>query len=85
MTPEESVSSTNAPEKDAPDWRPLYQAALLETDSGLLPERIATARNAILSRIENNLPGWSRTEQHAMSEALVILRKLAEMNALGEV
>jgi hypothetical protein len=33
-------------------WQVLYQAALLETDPNKMPERIADAEKAILSRIQ---------------------------------
>ena len=33
------------------DWKPLYEAALLETDAGKLPDRITVARSAIFDRI----------------------------------
>jgi hypothetical protein len=61
------------------DWKPLYEAALLETDVAKLPERITAARTAILDRIEetfvHSLPG----EQRAMDEALRNLRSLAQL------
>jgi len=61
------------------DWKPLYEAALLETDVTKLPERITAARSAILDRIEetfvHSLPG----EQRAMDEALRNLRSLAQL------
>ena len=36
------------------DGKQLYQAALLETDTDKFPERIMTARSAILDRIEES-------------------------------
>ena len=64
---------------DNRDWKPLYEAALSETDLTKLPERIITARSAILDRIEetfvHSLPG----EQRAMDEALRNLRTLAQL------
>jgi hypothetical protein len=63
------------------DWKPLYEAALLETDVTKLPERITAARGAILGRIEesfthsHSLPG----EQGAMDDALGNLRRLAQL------
>jgi len=62
------------------EWKQLYQAALLETDTDKLPERITTARTAILDRIEvsfmHPLPG----EHRALDEALRGLRRLAAMS-----
>jgi hypothetical protein len=66
------------------DWRPLYEAALLEADVAKLPERITVARSAILDRIEetfvHSLPG----EQRAMDEALRNLRRLAQLTTTAQ-
>jgi hypothetical protein len=66
-------------QSDNCDWKPLYEAALLETDVAKLPERITAARSAILDRIEetfvHSLPGTQR----AMDEALRNLRSLAQL------
>jgi signal transduction histidine kinase len=63
------------------DWKQLYEAALLETDSSRLRERINVAREAILDRIEESLKQPIASERHAMTEALRHLRRLAEMAA----
>jgi hypothetical protein len=63
------------------DWRPLYEAVLLETDSGKVPERITKARNAILDRIEECLAHPIHGEQTAMDDALRSLRRLAKIAA----
>jgi hypothetical protein len=60
------------------DWKPLYEAALLETDAGKLPQRITTARSAILDRIEESLTHPRPGEQRAMDDALRNLRRLAQ-------
>lgn len=60
------------------DWKPLYEAALLETDTRRLPEKIILARRAILDRIEESLKEPVASEHHAMNEALRHLRRLAE-------
>jgi hypothetical protein len=46
-----------------PEWRQLYQAALFETNTAILVERIAQARNAVLDRIEDSysMPPTSET------------------------
>ena len=63
------------------DWKPLYEAALLETDSRRLLERIMLARRAILDRIEESLKEPVASEHHVMNEALRHLRRLAETAA----
>jgi hypothetical protein len=59
------------------DWKPLYEAALQETDESKLSERISIARNAILDRIEESLSNPSPAEHQVMNEALRNLRRLA--------
>lgn len=62
-----------------PDWKPLYEAALRETDESKLSERISIARNAILDRIEESLSNPSPAEHQVMNEALRNLRRLAAL------
>ncbi len=59
----------------SPDWKPLYEAALLETDVAKLPERITTARSAILDRIEESFRHSLAGEHRAMDDALRHLRR----------
>ena len=61
------------------DWKPLYEAALLETDLTKLPERITTARSAILDRIEESFTHSLPGEHRAMDVALTNLRRLAKL------
>ena len=63
------------------DWKPLYEAALLETDSSRLSQRIIVDRRAILDRIEESLREPVASEYHAMNEALRHLQGLAEIAA----
>jgi len=61
------------------DWKPLYEAALLETDLTKRPERITTARSAILDRIEESFTHSLPGEHRAMDVALTNLRRLAQL------
>jgi hypothetical protein len=63
------------------DWIPLYEMAMLETDPGKLPQRITTARSAILDRIEESLTHPLPGEQRAMDDALRNLRRLAQISS----
>ena len=63
---------------NATNWKPLYEAALLETDAGKLTERITIARNAIFDRIEESLSHPISSEHRAMHDALRTLRRLAD-------
>jgi hypothetical protein len=60
------------------NWKPLYEAALLETDTRKLPERITMARSAIFDRIEESFTQGLPGEHRAMDDALRNLRKLAQ-------
>ena len=59
------------------DWRPLYEAAMRETDLTKKAQRIAVARVAILDQIEQSIRNPVAGEQCAMDAALRNLRKLA--------
>jgi hypothetical protein len=61
------------------DWKPLYKAALLETDLSKLPQRISAARSAILDRIEESFTHSLLGEHRAMDDALRNLRRLAQL------
>jgi len=64
---------------DNRDWKRLYEAALSETDLTKLPERIITARSAILDRIEESFTHSLPGEHCAMDVALTNLRRLARL------
>jgi hypothetical protein len=59
-----------------PEWRQLCQAALFETNSVKLLERIAHARNAVLDRIEDGHTKPLNGEQHDLRDALTTLDSL---------
>jgi len=60
------------------DWKSFYDAALFETDPSKLAEKIATARGAILNRIEESIRNPAVGEHCAMDAALRNLRRLAK-------
>ena len=59
-----------------PAWRQLSQAALCETNTMKLLERIAHARNAVLDRIEDGYSKPPTSEQAALRDALATLDSL---------
>ena len=59
-----------------PVWRQLYQVALMECDCAKLPERLESARHAILDRVEELLTCPSTEEHRALQEAYRRLRSL---------
>jgi hypothetical protein len=64
-----------------PDWRQLCQAALFETNTVKLLERIARARNAILDRIEDGYSKSLNGEQATLREGTGYARYFAEESA----
>lgn len=64
------------PSQSSSDWKSLYEVALHETDRSKLPERIATARNAILNRIEQSIRNPALGDHRAMDAALRNLRRI---------
>lgn len=64
--------------KSNSDWKSLYEAAVRETDAGMVAHRIATARSAILDHIEESIRNPAVAEHCAMDAALRNLRRLAK-------
>jgi len=67
----------------SPHWKQLYQAALLETDAGLLSRRIVAAEVAIRDRMDelDSNPDIAYEERDGLASAktmLACLRRLAE-------
>jgi len=70
----------------SPQWKQLYQAAILETDIRLLPHRIVMAESAISHRI-NELdcnPDNAFGERDALANACVMLRCLRRLADEGK-
>jgi len=60
-----------------PEWQKLYQDAVVELDKVRLQERVAAAEAAICSRLRALSPAVdSRSERHAIEDALATLRIL---------
>jgi hypothetical protein len=70
------MSASPQPARPRQDWKLLYDAALRETDPSKLPQRIATAQNAILNRSEESMRSPTFGEHCAMNDALRNLRRL---------
>jgi hypothetical protein len=52
------------------DWKTLYQLAMMEADTTMLPQRISDAYHAILDRIEDFRTQAQDPERELMQDAL---------------
>jgi hypothetical protein len=78
------IISIHAPH--APQWKRLYEAAILELDPARLLERIAVAQSAVLHQMEDGFSKPSDRQQLALHDALHMLstlRRIAERD-MGE-
>jgi hypothetical protein len=56
------------------DWRPLYRAAILETDKKVLPQRVSVAEAAVIARRrEIFYADGTAEEKEALEDALCAL------------
>jgi hypothetical protein len=80
LQPQSLRNSTNA-ETPYP-WQPVYQAAVLETDSRRLPDRLASA-NAVLQQRSRELDSCEATapERRRLTEALLTLDLIRRIEA----
>jgi hypothetical protein len=62
-----------------PEWKSLYQAAVLELDTRALPRRIEAARAAIQARIVELDKSQASDEASQLQDALKILDTLLRM------
>jgi hypothetical protein len=58
------------------DWKTLYQLAMMEADTTMLPVRISDAYHAILDRIEDTRTHAKDPERDLMQDALNRLQTL---------
>src|SRR5258705_1493286 len=61
-----------------PDWKDLYQLAVIELDPAKLSNRITDARNAILDRIQETISVAHYQERQELTDALNGLRVLQQ-------
>ena len=76
------ISMSTADGKELFEWKHLLSEALLELDEARLPQRIATARNAILQRLEKWQDGQhgDKEEKVALRDALNTLQLLQNVS-----
>ncbi len=73
----------NAGNRASPNWRALYEAAVLELDPEKIPARIAEAQCAIMDRIEDLNHSSDGSESEALMNALTVLQDLRKMANAG--
>ena len=60
-------------------WRQLFEAALLESNRDLLPQRLRAATDAIMDEIEDSFLAASQSERLALMTALNAMRELRRL------
>lgn len=74
---------TGTNDRASPNWRSLYEAAILEIDSNKLQVRIAEAECAVMNRMEDLNRSGDGSESRALMNALNVLRDLRRMASEG--
>ena len=74
--------STATASPSTQDWRQLFEAALLEQDSSILPRRLKDAKDAVMDRIEDSFDSASLSERKLL---LAALNTISELQRLAKV
>jgi hypothetical protein len=75
------MASSSSLSEFSPEWKKLYDCAIVELDPVRLARLITEARRAILDRADEGLMELPVGECHAMSHALSTLRILEDVAA----
>ena len=59
---------------DYRDWKTLYRAAILETNTSVIPKRVSEAEKAVLARGRELFHEGTLEEREALEDALYALR-----------
>jgi hypothetical protein len=73
------MSSSNRESTKEPEWKTLYEAAVLELDRAALPGRVQAAKTAIHSRIVELRTSPGSEDESRLEDALKILDWLSKM------
>jgi hypothetical protein len=74
--------SPQVPTGSRNDWKQLFEAALVEADPCLFPERLQNAKNAIVDKIEDSYETASSSDRLLLLAALNTISGLFEANKL---
>jgi hypothetical protein len=73
------MSSSGPGSAKQPEWKKLYEAAVLELDRAVLPSRLQAARNAIQCRIVELRTSQATEDDSRLDDALKMLDALAKI------
>jgi len=65
-------------------WEQLFEAALLEDNPAVIPQRLRDARDAIMDHIEDSFDTASLSEQQSLLAALNVLGDLHRLSGAGD-
>lgn len=68
--PEEGHNTRSVAASSIDDWKQLFEAALLEDDPAIFPERLQNARDAIVDTIDNPFDTASSSDRLLLLAAL---------------
>jgi len=64
----------------AEGWRPLFEAALMESDHSVLPRRLQVAKDAVMDEIEDTFDTASPSERRLLLAALHTISELQRLS-----
>jgi hypothetical protein len=73
------VSSSGSGSAKQPEWKKLYEAAVLELDRAVLPSRVKAARNAIQCRIVELRTSEPTEDDSRIDDAIKMLNALTKI------
>jgi hypothetical protein len=79
--PMDKVINSQTPSRTLEDWKQLFEAALAEEDPHLFPERLQTAKDAIVDEIEDSFGTASSSDRLLLLAALNTVSGLFEANS----
>jgi len=68
----------------AEPWRPLFEAALMESDHSVLPRRLQVAKDAVMDHIEDTFDTASLSERRLLLAALHTISELQRLSGSNE-
>ena len=76
--------TTSVTTKGTEGWRPLFEAALMESDQSALPRRLQAAKDAVMDHIEDTFDTASLSERRILLAALHTISELQRLTGPSE-